>query len=146
MARALEILVVEDDAPMQRMIEAVFKAATLGEYLVRRTGTLEGAIKAILEVTPDLILLDLDLPDAKGLEGVRSILGIAPEAAIVVLTANLDEEMALEAIRLGAQDWLRKVDGLQRSLPRAVSFAVERQRIRRGLMEQVRVLREPAEG
>lgn len=146
MARALEVLVVEDDVAMQRIIEVVFKTATIGEYLVRRAKSLEEAIKATMGLSPDLILLDLDLPDAKGLEAVRALLSLAPEAAIMVLTATLDEELALEGIRLGVQDWHRKVDGLQRFLPRAVAFAVERQRIRRALMAQVRALKEPAEG
>ena len=128
MARALEVLLVEDDVPMQRIIEVVFKTATLGEYFVRRAGSLAEAIQAAMAMTPDLILLDLDLPDAKGLEGVRSLLALAPRAAIVVLTANTDEQLALEGIRLGCQDWFRKVDGLQRALPRAVTYAVERQR------------------
>ncbi|MBW8773045.1 MAG: response regulator [Gemmatimonadetes bacterium] len=146
MARALEILVIEDDVPMQKMIEMVFKSATLGEYLVRRAGSLAEGIKATMGVTPDLILLDLDLPDAKGLEGLRALLALAPQAAIVILTASLDEVMAVEAIKLGAQDWLRKVDGLQRGLPRAVTFAVERQHIRRALLARLAAVGETPEG
>lgn len=146
MARALEILIIEDDVPMQKMIELVFKSATLGEYLVRRASSLEEGIKATMGVTPDLILLDLDLPDAKGLEGLRALLALAPQAAIVILTASLDEAMAVEAIKLGAQDWLRKVDGLQRSLPRAVTFAVERQKIRAALLARLAAVGETPEG
>ena len=142
MARALEILVVEDDPLMQRMVESVFKAATFGEYLVRRAGTLEEGIKATLGVTPDLVLLDLDLPDAKGLEGVRAMLSLAPQAAVVVLTSSADDAMAVEAIRLGAQDCLRKLAGLERVLPRAVTFAVERQRRRRSLMMEIERLKQ----
>ena len=57
---------------------------------------------------------------------------LAPKAAIVVLTASDDEKMAVETIRLGAQDCLRKIHALQLLLPRAVTFAVERQRQRVG--------------
>lgn len=146
MARALEILVVEDDLSMVRMIEAVFREAPLGEYLVRRAGTLAEAVKGTLGLTPDLILLDLDLPDAKGLEGVRTLLRLAPQAAVVVLTASGDEQMAVDAIRLGAQDWLQKVHGLSLLLPRAVTFAVERQRRRVGLLAQIAALTEMPEG
>ena len=141
MARALEILVVEDDPLMQRMIEAVFKAATFGEYFIRRAGTLEEAVKATISVTADLILLDLDLPDAKGLEGVRAMLNLAPQAAVVILTSSDDDALAVEAIRLGAQDCLRKLAGLERLLPRAVTFAVERQRRRVGLLAEIAKLK-----
>ena len=142
MARPLEILVVEDDPLMQRMVEAVFKGAAFGEYFVRRAGTLEEGVKATIGVTPDLILLDLDLPDAKGLEGVRAMLGLAPQAAVVVLTSSADDQMAVEAVRLGAQDCLRKLAGLERVLPRAVTFAVERQRRRVALMAEVAKLQQ----
>jgi DNA-binding response OmpR family regulator len=146
MARALEVLVVEDDVSMQRMVEAVFKSATFGEYLVRRASSLGEAVRAAGGMTPDLILLDLDLPDAKGLEAVRSLLASAPQAAIVVLTANRDEALAVEAIRLGVQDWLPKLAGLQQLLPRAVTFAVERQRHRVALTARIAALGESPEG
>ena len=141
MARPLEILVVEDDPLMQRMIEAVFKAATLGEFFLQRAGSLTEAVKATIAVTADLILLDLDLPDAKGLEAVRTLLRLAPQAALVILTSSDDDAMAVEAIRLGAQDSLRKLAGLERILPRAVTFAVERQRRRRALLAEIERLK-----
>lgn len=146
MSRALEVLIVEDDPTMTRLVEAVFRAATLGEYLVHRAPTLGDAIKAAMEVGPDLILLDLDLPDAKGLEGVRSLLAIAPRAAMVILTASTDEAQGVEAIRLGAQDWIQKRAGLETLLPRAVTFAVERQRRRASLIGQIERMKETPEG
>ena len=77
MARAIEILVVEDEVAIHRMVEVVFRAAS-AEFLVQRAGSLAEATQKVRGVTPDLILLDLDLPDAKGLEGVRSLLALAP--------------------------------------------------------------------
>ncbi len=145
MARAIEILLVEDEVAVQRLVEVVFRAAS-GDFLVQRAGSLADAIKQVRGVTPDLILLDLDLPDAKGLEGVRSLLALAPKSAVVILTANQDESMALEAIRLGAQDWLQKDADLQRLLPRAATFAVERQRRRVRLLAEIARLKETPEG
>jgi DNA-binding NarL/FixJ family response regulator len=145
MARAIEILVVEDEVAVQRLVDVVFRAAS-DDFLVQRVGTLEAAIKSVLTLTPDVILLDLDLPDAKGLEAVQALLNIAPRSAIVILTANTDDVLAHDAIRLGAQDWLQKNADLQRLLPRAVTFAVERHRIRRDLMARLAGLRETPEG
>lgn len=127
MARAIEILIVEDDIAIQRLVDVVFRSAP-AEFLVQRVGTLADAVKAVLTLSPDLIVLDLDLPDAKGLEAVRSLLELSPRSAIVVLTATTNDEMALEAIGLGVQDWLQKDMDLQRHLPRAALFAVERKR------------------
>ena len=145
MARAIEILVVEDEVAIHRMVEVVFRAAS-AEFLVQRAGSLAEATQKVRGVTPDLILLDLDLPDAKGLEGVRSLLALAPRSAVVILTSTQDDTMALEAIRLGAQDWLQKDADLKRLLPRAATFAVERQRRRVGLLGQIERLRESPEG
>ena len=145
MARAIEILVVEDEVAIHRMVEVVFRAAS-AEFLVQRAGSLAEATQKVRGVTPDLILLDLDLPDAKGLEGVRSLLALTPRSAVVILTSTQDDTMALEAIRLGAQDWLQKDADLQRLLPRAATFAVERQRRRVGLLGQIERLRESPEG
>jgi DNA-binding NtrC family response regulator len=141
MARTLEILVVEDDGAMVKLIEAVFKATPIGDYLVRRASSLAEGIKAATGMTPDLVLLDLDLPDAKQLEGVKSMVALAPKAAIVVLTSNTDIVLATEAIRLGAQDWLFKGLDIKRLLPTAVIFAVERQRHRIRLMAEIEGLR-----
>ena len=146
MSRATEILVIEDDPTMQRLIESVLKSATLGEFFVRRAGTLEEGIKATMSVTPDLMLVDLDLPDAKELESVRALLALAPKAALVVLTASADEKLGVEAIRLGAQDWIQKRSGLEYLLPRAITFAVERQRRRVSLMTRIEGLKETPEG
>jgi len=137
MSRALEILVVEDEVDVQRLVEVVFRVAAPGGFLVRRAGTLEEAIRAVMGMMPDLVLLDLHLPDAQGLEALKALRDLAPQAAIVVLTSNTDEELAFEGIKLGAQDWLLKGGDLHRILPRASVFAVERQRQRRALEEAI---------
>ena len=137
MSRALEILVVEDEVDVQRLVEVVFRVAAPGGFLVRRAGTLSEAIKAVMGMMPDLILLDLHLPDAQGLEALKALRDLVPQAAIVVLTSNTDEALAFEGIQLGAQDWLLKGGDLHRVLPRASIFAVERQRQRRLLEEAI---------
>jgi len=90
MSRALEILVVEDEVDVQRLVEVVFRVAAPGGFLVRRAGTLEQAIKAVMGMMPDLVLLDLHLPDAQGLEALKAIRDLAPQAAIVVRTASAE--------------------------------------------------------
>jgi DNA-binding response OmpR family regulator len=146
MSRALEILVVEDEVDVQRLVDVVFRVAAPGGFLVQRAGTLEEAVKSVMAMTPDLILLDLHLPDAQGLEALKALRDLSPHAAIVVLTSNTDEQLAFEGIQLGAQDWLQKGGDLHRVLPRASIFAVERQRQRRLLEDAIARLSEGVEG
>ena len=102
MARAIEILVVEDEVAAKRLVDVVFRTAS-DDFLVQRVGSLEGAIKAVRTLTPDLILLDLDLPDAKGLEAVKVLLDLAPRSAIVILTASTDNAI-VEPRAIGRRD------------------------------------------
>jgi serine phosphatase RsbU (regulator of sigma subunit) len=74
------------------------------------------------------VLLDLELPDSRGLQGVRWLQDLWPNLAVVVLTGLSDEHLGEEAVAAGAQDYLVKgqVDGFL--LQRVVRYAVERQR------------------
>ena len=108
---------------MQRMLEE-----DGAEFEVVHVGTL-GAAKEHLETSRvACILLDLTLPDADRLDGLTEIKNVAPEAPIVVVTADNDAGRGIKAVQFGAQDYLMKgqMDGAQ--LGRAVRFAIERGR------------------
>src|SRR6202050_995151 len=75
---------------------------------------------------PDVIFLDLGLPDATGLEAVRRMRGAAPRAPVVVLTGLDDEVVATQALQAGAQDFLIKGQIDSRGLLRALRYAIER--------------------
>jgi serine phosphatase RsbU (regulator of sigma subunit) len=83
----------------------------------------------------ECVLLDLDLPDAKGLDGLRAIREQAPDTAVLVLTGRDDERMGIQALGAGAQDYLVKgrVDGPL--LVRAIRYAIERGRAERETRE-----------
>ncbi|MGI5147325.1 PP2C family protein-serine/threonine phosphatase [Plantactinospora sp. CA-294935] len=76
----------------------------------------------------DCVLLDLGLPDAQGLDGLRQVLAMSSGAAVCVLTGRSDEHLGIGAVAEGAQDYLVKgqVDGVL--LARALRYAVERKR------------------
>ncbi|MFC1641439.1 response regulator [Myxococcota bacterium] len=75
---------------------------------------------------PDVVLLDLALPDAEGLDSVRGVQERLPGVPIVVLTADSDEEQALQMVRGGAQDYLVKGRFNLDTLIRAMRYAIER--------------------
>ena len=77
----------------------------------------------------DVVLLDLSLPDARGVDTVARLHAAAPSLPIVILTGLDDEATALQAVQTGAQDYLVKGSVTAVGLRRAVRHAVERQRL-----------------
>jgi diguanylate cyclase (GGDEF)-like protein/PAS domain S-box-containing protein len=84
----------------------------------------------------DIILLDLGLPDAQGLESIRRARAVAPQVPLVVLTALDDESMAAQALQAGAQDYLIKGQIDARGLLRALRYAVERKSMQEELFRE----------
>lgn len=91
---------------------------------------------AYIETNPvELLLLDMSLPDGKGLYIFDQVQAKFPELAIIILSGSNMEEIALEAIRRGAQDYLSK-DGInQESFRRSLRYALERKRIEKRLRD-----------
>ena len=119
----LRILLVEDD-PGDAFLVAELLAEADAPSDLRVVETLTEALPQLSEV--DCVLLDLGLPDAAGLEGLRSVLRTGARVAVCVLTGLADEPLGIAALAEGAQDYLVKgrVDGVL--LSRAVRYAVER--------------------
>lgn len=99
------ILVVEDDAAIARPLLAALRSA---DYSVEHAATGGEAMSRALERRPDLVLLDLGLPDADGVDVCRSLRAVVPDTVVVVLTARHDEADVLVALDSGADDYLTK--------------------------------------
>lgn len=76
----------------------------------------------------DVVLLDLTLPDAKGIDGVNRLVEFKPDIPIVVMSASDDEQTAVEALKSGAQDYLVKSPADSKVMIRALRYAIERKR------------------
>ncbi len=138
--RPLRILLVEDNPGDARLVEAHLRDGLDEDFELHRAGRLEEGLRLFREHPPDLVLLDLNLPDAAGLETVRRFQAAIADEPIVVLTGLDDEEVALEALRVGAQDYLAK-DRLDADvLRRSIRYGLERHRTSRQL-EEVREAR-----
>jgi len=121
----VQVLLVEDDDG---------DAVLVGE-LLREVGAAVAVQRArSLTQAKDLVsgaacvLLDLGLPDSQGLNGLRQLLQLEPEAAIVVLTGEASEHLGEQAVRAGAQDYLVKGEVAGNMLNRVIRYAVERRR------------------
>ena len=125
------ILLVEDNPGDARLIRALLSEVEGLRFELVHVERL-GDVPARMEEHPcSVVLLDLSLPDAHGLETVTRMHALAPTLPIVVLTGGDDETLALRAMHAGAQDYLVKgqVDG--RLLARAMRYASERKRVER---------------
>ena len=125
----LRILLVEDEPGYARFLREVLLAEETRDHEVTWVGTLEDASARLAAAAFEVVLLDLGLPDADGVEALAAVSAQAPASAIVILSSLGDMELALRSMRLGAQEYLVKGQSEHLLLPRALRHAVERKRL-----------------
>jgi serine phosphatase RsbU (regulator of sigma subunit)/anti-sigma regulatory factor (Ser/Thr protein kinase)/DNA-binding NarL/FixJ family response regulator len=126
-AATLRVMLIEDDRTYAWLVQEMLVEAFPGEEVdVASFGSLADA--AAERRVVDCALVDLSLPDARGLEIVDTVLTSMPDVPVVVLTGAEDEALALQAVERGVQDYLvkRRVD--PEVLGRSVRYAIERKR------------------
>lgn len=126
---SINILIVEDDPDDVYLIKEYLNADPRKQYTYKYASTLETAIKEVEKADIDLILLDLGLPDANGLQTLNSLNDINNAIPIVVLTGVEDNELGEEAIQLGAEDYLPKKIASTLLLTRSINYSIERHRL-----------------
>lgn len=122
------VLLVEDSPDSAVLVNHFLGASKMAEFRVVTAGSLHAAREALGRERYDAILLDLNLPDSRGIETFSRIREAARGAAIVILTAVEDEAVATAAIGHGAAEYLIKGEVGGEGLARRVRFAVERSR------------------
>jgi signal transduction histidine kinase len=130
MNRPLTILLVEDNPGDARLIVEDLREPEVQHRIVQ-SGRLDEALLRVHddpERRIDVVILDLSLPDAQGLEAVEQIRAAAPRLPIVVLTGLADESVAFRAVEAGVQDYLVKGKVNGSVLVRALRYAIERKR------------------
>ncbi len=122
----LRVLVVEDDLIFQKIIETYLRRSTAFRTSVILADRLADALALLAGEAIDVVLLDLTLPDSEGLSTLQRLQTHSPGVPVIVLTGLDDDEVAAEAVRSGAQDFIVK-GGLNASiLARSVRYAIER--------------------
>jgi len=120
------LLVVEDNPGDVRLLREMLHAQGSHDSILTQVESMGEAERYLTSGTVDVILLDLGLPDAQGLDAVRRAHAAAPHIPLVVLTRLDDESLAVQALQEGAQDYLIKGQIESRSLLRALRYAIER--------------------
>ena len=120
------LLLVEDIPGDTRLLREMFNEQGSHNTELTHVECMSEAEKYLAEHAVDIILLDLGLPDAQGLEAIQRAHAAAPGVPLVVLTGLDDETMAVQALQQGAQDYLIKGQIETRGLLRALRYAIER--------------------
>jgi len=135
MKNIIRVLLIEDSPIDARLIDKMLAGSDRTHFKVTPEGNLLSGLKALSEGDFDVVLLDLTLPDSSGVETLIKTLSCAPQVAVVVLTGLDHEELAVDAVRSGAQDYLVKGRIDPDLLSRAIVYAVERKRVEEALRE-----------
>ncbi len=143
MQKPTRILLVEDNPDEEVIVRRLLsKSSIIGDLTT--VARIRDCLGLIDDKLVDMVLLDLSLPDSKGLEGLHRLRAHAPEIPIIILTGSSDIETAEQAVRSGAQDYLVKGQLEGNLLLHAVRFASLRHAFRNELEELS--LRDPLTG
>ena len=124
-----QILLIEDNQADALLIQEMLAQAAGGRLNIHHVARLSTGLEQLDQVTYDLVLLDLSLPDSDGFASFEEVQAYVPQTAIIVLTGLDDKHVALQAVSQGAQDYLIKgnVDGER--LKQSMRYAIERKRV-----------------
>lgn len=122
------VLVVESDPFDSDFMLRALVAGGLPDYGLLHSEQLDDAVAIAQERKLQLIVAELTLPDARGLDAIRAMREAAPSTPLVVVGRDADDVLALAALRAGAQDYLVRSELGADSMRRALRFAIARQR------------------
>lgn len=123
--RPIRVLLVDDDEGDYQLI-AEYLAEPPGQFELEWASSLKEGMARLEAGPPDVMMLDLHLPDSRGLDTFFKLESESADLPIVVVTGMDDDGSAVEAVRRGAQDYLVKSRLNSRNLPMALRYAVER--------------------
>lgn len=136
LADDIDVLLIEDDEADAQFTERLLRRA-MPKFSMRVAGSVVSGIDRLREAEPDVILLDLGLPDCRGLEGLEQILPLVSGVPVIVQSGLDDDELAIRALSAGAQDYIVKGQAPE-ILGRSIRHSVERSRVHQELTRSAR--------
>lgn len=123
-------LLIEDDDESADVLTDILETAPMAKYIVRRRHCVKEAREFLATEAPDLVLLDLRLPNGIGLAVVKEVKTAAKETPVVVYTGLDDDTLAVESISELADDYLVKANHTAKEIQSRIMNAVVRRRAR----------------
>ncbi|MBM6592519.1 response regulator transcription factor [Microvirga pudoricolor] len=114
-APGIKVLVVDDEPPIRRLLRA---GLTTQDYVVHEAGSVEEALDAIAKDAPDVMLLDLGLPGRNGMDFLAELRDKGSNFPILILSSRTDETGIVQALELGADDYITKPFGMKEVIAR----------------------------
>ena len=124
----IKVLLVEDNPDDVRLVREMLSESDISGFVLERADRISAGIERLSRKDIDVVLLDLSLPDSQGLDTLQKVVLAAPKVPIVVMNGLDDEELALQAVQRGAQDYIVKGYMDTHTLTRAIRYAIERKR------------------
>ncbi len=103
----MKFVVCEDEATLRQLLSDVLLEAFEAEEVIQASNGKE-AIEAFKENQPDVIIMDLIMPEMSGMKAIKEMLSLSPGAKIVIVTAIRDEKFKKEALELGVKKYVEK--------------------------------------
>lgn len=137
-SRPITVLLIEDNDDDALLFRKALAGAMKVPYALKHVDGLSRGMECLAASDIDVVILDLGLPDGSGLSSFAVLHKHSPDIPVIVLTGHDDEELAIEAVQKGAQDYLvkGKVDG--GLLGRSIRYAIERQKLSTQLRQSLR--------
>jgi len=104
---ASKILIVDDASFMRSVLKDIIKSNGLASEIFEASDGIEG-VKSFLKIKPDLVTMDVNMPNADGIQALRAILKIDPTAKVIMISSVEEKHIVQDAIKLGARDYVVK--------------------------------------
>jgi len=131
---SLNVLVIEDSTADFRLLKEQLSSQSLVDFRLTHAKTLKEGLALLPTEKIDTVLLDLDLPDSNRVDTLQKVRESNPALAVIVLTGLASEEIGVDALVKGAQDYLVKGQIQPDALVRSIRYAIERKKSEAALM------------
>jgi len=126
---AIKILLVEDDFAHAKLVEVFLAGSNQFETDITHVLSLADCLKKLSVANYDVILLDLNLTDSSGINTLEKLFEHSPYCSVVVLTGQDNVNIGIQAVKIGAQDFLNKINLDTETLSSAVQYATARKKL-----------------